>query len=71
MIPMALEKTQAKEIIGIIKAAGERGITKRDISRAVKDRGCDIENWIITLLEAGVIEKSGKQNGADLYRFIK
>lgn len=68
---MVLASSQAKEIIRIIKATGAKGITKKKISRAVSDRGCDIENWIITLLEAGAIEKCGKQNGADLYRFVK
>jgi len=68
---MALASSQAKEIIRIIKAAGAKGITKKGIRKAVSDRGCDIENWIATLTEAGVIEKCGKQNGADLYRFAK
>ena len=68
---MVVASSQAKEIIQIVKAAGRSGITKKEISRAVSDRGCDIENWIRTLLEAGVIEKCGKRDGADLYRFAK
>ena len=68
---MVLKSTQAEEIIKTIKAAGKNGITKKGISRAVRDKGCDCENWINTLLEAGVIEKCGKRNGADLYRIAE
>lgn len=68
---MAIKSTQGREIIGIIKAAGRRGITRAGISRAVKDKGCDCENWINTLLDAGIIEKCGKRNGADLYRYVE
>jgi len=65
---MFADNTQAEEIIRILKEAGDRGITRGEISRAVSDKGCDCENWINTLLEAGIIEKCGKRNGADLYR---
>jgi len=68
---MDIKSTEGREIIGIIKAAGRRGITKAEISRAVKDKGCDCENWVNTLLDAGVIEKCGKRNGADLYRYVE
>ena len=68
---MAFENSQAKKVIKIIGKAGKRGITKKAISKAVKDEGCDVENWIITFLEAGVIEKVGKYQGADLYRLVK
>lgn len=68
---MVFENSQAKEIIKIVKASGRRGITKKAISRAVKDKGCDCENWIITFLEASVIEKAGKYEGADLYRLVE
>jgi len=65
---MTFEDSQAKEIIKIIRAAGKRGITKKAISRAIKNKGCDCENWITTLLEAGIIKKAGQYEGADLYR---
>lgn len=65
---MVAESTQAKEIIRIVKAAGRKGTTRAEISRAVSDKGCDCENWINTLLEAGIIKRCGKRDGAYLYR---
>lgn len=65
-----MENTIAKEIIRIIKAAGRKGITRGQISRTLSSRGCDCENWITTFLEAGIIEKCGKKNGADLFRYV-
>ncbi len=67
---MDIKSTQGKEIIRVIKAAGKTGITKAQISRTVSDKGCDCENWVKTLLEAGIIEKCGELNGADLYRIV-
>ncbi|MDH5415253.1 MAG: hypothetical protein OEW87_14040 [Flavobacteriaceae bacterium] len=67
---IVMENT-GEEIIRIIKAAGKRGITKGEVSRALSEKGCDCENWINTLLEAGVIQKCGKRNGADLFRFLE
>jgi chromosome segregation and condensation protein ScpB len=66
-----INSSQAREILGIIEAAGHNGVTKQEISKAVRDKGCDCENWINTLLEAGVIEKCGKRGKADLYRLAK
>lgn len=73
MVHMSADSTQAKEILGIIRGAGERGITRGEISRAITVKGCDCENWINTLLEAGEIEICGKRasDGADLYRIAK
>lgn len=68
---MVLVSSQGEEVIRIIKAAGTRGIAKKEIRRAVSNKKCDIEEWIVTFLETGEIEKCGKQNGADLYRFAK
>jgi hypothetical protein len=73
MIHMSADSTQAKKILDIIRGAGERGITRGEISRAITAKGCDCENWINTLLEAGEIEKCGKRasDSADLYRIAK
>lgn len=69
---MDLDSTPAKEILKIIEAAGKKGITKRQISRVITTAGCDCENWINTLLEAGEIIKCGKtKTGADLFRLAK
>jgi chromosome segregation and condensation protein ScpB len=70
-VTMDINSTQAREILRIIEAAGDRGVTRKEISNAVRDKGCDCENWINTLLEAGVIEKCGKRDKADLYRIAK
>ena len=68
---MDINSTQAREILRVIEAAGDSGITKQEISKAVRDKGCDCENWINTLLEAGVIEKRGNRGKADLYRIAR
>jgi len=68
---LVLSNTQAKQILKIIEAAGEKGITRREIARTLKGKGCDCENWINTFLEAGIIEKCGKRGKADLYRLVK
>ena len=65
---MTFDDTQAMEILKIIELAGKRGITRKEISEAVKDKGFDCENWINTFLEANVIEKCGKRGNAYLYR---
>jgi len=68
---MDINSTQAREILRVIEAAGDSGITKQEISKAVRDKGCDCENWINTLLEAGVIEKCGNRGKADFYRIAR
>lgn len=68
---MVVGNTQAEGIIKSVKAAGRKGVTRAEISRAVSDKGCDCENWINTLLEAGIIERCGKRNGAYLYRLVE
>lgn len=70
---MSKSRTPAEEILDIIRAAGKRGITRGGISRAMTSRGCDCENWINTLLEAGEIKICGKRasDGAILYRIAK
>lgn len=66
---MLADDKPAEEIIRIIKAAGRKGVTRGEINRAMAGTGCpDCENWVNTLLEAGVIERCGKRDGADLYR---
>jgi chromosome segregation and condensation protein ScpB len=59
---------QAQEILKIIKDAGKKGITRKKIASAMRGKGCDCENWINTLLEAGIIEVCGKEGAADLLR---
>lgn len=68
---LAIDNTQAKQILEVIKDVGDNGITRQEISEAVKDKGCDCENWINTFLEAGIIEKCGKRGRADLFRFVE
>jgi len=67
------EDTQAKEILRALAEAGDVGLTKKEISDQIKDKGCgrDCENWLTTFLEAGVIEKCGKKGGLVLYRLTK
>lgn len=73
MMHMSVNRTPVEEILDIIRAAGKRGITRGGISRAMTTRGCDCENWINTLLEAGEIEICGRRasDGADLIRIAK
>ena len=64
--------TIAKKMLKIIEEAGKRGITRREIEKAIKKRGCDCENWINTFLEADIIEVCGKtRSGAQLLRMVK
>jgi len=65
---MTASSPQAQEILRIIETAGKRGITRKEIAKAIRGRACDCENWIKTLLEAGIIEVCGKHGKADLLR---
>jgi chromosome segregation and condensation protein ScpB len=65
---MAPIGSKAKEILRIIERAGKKGITRKQITRAMRGKACDCENWIRTLLEAGIIEVCGKEDHADLLR---
>jgi hypothetical protein len=65
------DKSQGDLIIAIMEEAGEAGLTKGEINNRLRGRGCvgcDCENWMRTFLNAGVIEKCGKKNGATLYK---
>jgi len=68
---MAAIGSKAREILRIVEAAGKKGITRKKIVKAMRGRACDCENWIRTLLEAGIIEVCGKEGNADLLRVAK
>ena len=65
------EDAQAKQILDFIENAGEGGVTRREISHAVRYKGCDCENWVNTFLESGILEKCGKRGRAYLLRINK
>jgi len=65
---MDLTNTQAKEILKIIGEAGKKGISRGNISKKLKNKGCDCENWINTFHEAGIIEICGYEGKTPLYR---
>ena len=49
------------------------GLTLKEISEKIDEKGCghDCEKWIETFLEAGIIEKCGNKDRADLYRLTE
>jgi hypothetical protein len=68
---LKVDNSHAKTILDALEEAGEKGLTRKEISRVVRGMVCNCENWIKTFLEAGIIEKCGKSNNADRYRLVK
>jgi len=66
-----INNSEARAILQALEEAGEKGLTRKEISKIVRGRVCDCENWVRTFLEAGIIAKCGKSNNADRYRLVK
>lgn len=63
----------AREILDAFSEAGDVGLTLKEVSEKVDEKGCghDCENWIRTFVEAGILEIYGKRGRANLYRLTE
>ena len=63
----------ASEILDIFLEAGDFGLTLKEVSEKVDEKGCghDCENWINTFLEADILEIYAKRGHANLYRLTE